>query len=272
MGLMRRSSVRARTYQILEGSQPGDWPARVLQSSIVLLIVISTLAMILESVEPLRDRAETWFRWVEAATIAAFTIEYLARLWSCVEAPKVSQSVPSRVRYVFSPLAIIDLLAILPFFLGFIQLDLRFLRLVRLFRILRLAKLARYSEALQTLGRVVVVKRFELGVTFLLGGILLVIASCLVFVAENEAQPSVYSSIPASMWWSVATLTTVGYGDMFPVTATGKVIGSLIAVCGIGMFALPTGILGAAFVEEMRRRRVSQEGRICPECGQPRGL
>jgi voltage-gated potassium channel len=138
------------------------------------------------------------------------------------------------------------------------------LRMLRIMRIMRLAKLGRYSDSLQTLGRVVAGKKEQLISTVFILVILLIIASCLMYYAENETQPDHFSSIPAAMWWAVTTLTTVGYGDVFPLTTVGKLLGSVIAVLGIGMFALPTGILGAGFVEEMERRRQS---RNCPHCG-----
>ena len=133
--------------------------------------------------------------------------------------------------------------------------------------LVRLGKLARYSEAMGLLGRVVVSRRHELGVTLFLGAILLTISAAAIYVVENESQPAHFSSIPAAMWWAVTTLTTVGYGDMAPVTTGGRMIGAVIAILGIGMFALPTGILGASFVEEMRKRGASGKHGRCPTCG-----
>ena len=124
----------------------------------------------------------------------------------------------------------------------------RFIRIARVFRLLRLAKLARYSEALRTVINVGRRKKKELSVTLLVLSLLLVLASCLVYYVEHEAQPDQFSSIPASMWWAVATLTTVGYGDIYPVTVLGKVLASVIAILGIRMFGLPAGVLGAGFV------------------------
>jgi voltage-gated potassium channel len=167
-----------------------------------------------------------------------------------------------------SALGLIDLLVILPFYLPAVALDLRVLRVARTFRVTRLirvGKLGRYSTALQTLGRVVVVKRAELLATGALLVVLLLIAATVMYYAENTAQPAEFSSIPAAMWWAVATLTTVGYGDVAPVTATGRLIGSVVANLGIGMFALPTGILGAAFMEEYQQSGGAKSR--CPHCG-----
>ncbi len=161
----------------------------------------------------------------------------------------------------------IDLMAILPFYLPkLIPFDLRFLRAVRLFRIFRLLKLGRYSESVRLLGRVLNAKKEELGVTIFAVLILLVICSSLMYYAEHQAQPEAFSSIPAAMWWGIVTLTTVGYGDVYPITLPGKILGAIIAVLGIGLFALPAGILASGFADEMQKKR-SQASGICPYCG-----
>jgi len=170
-----------------------------------------------------------------------------------------------RFRFALSAMPMIDLLAVLPFYLPFLGLDLRFMRAVRLFRLFRVAKLARYSEALRTFCRVLGAKKEELGVTLFTLFLLLLLASCLAYYAERDAQPEAFSSIPAAMWWGVCTLTTVGYGDVCPVTALGKGIAAVIAVLGIGMFALPAGILGSGFVEEIQKRKKCLQR--CPHCG-----
>jgi len=165
---------------------------------------------------------------------------------------------------MLTPLALIDLLAVLPFYLSFISTDLRILRILRVFRLLRMVKIARYSQTIQIFGRVLVATRTQLLLTVILMAILLLLASSLMYAVEQQAQPEAFSSIPAAMWWAIATLTTVGYGDIYPVTAWGKFFGSLISIFGIGMFALPTGVLGAAFLEEIQSEK---KVTICPHCG-----
>jgi voltage-gated potassium channel len=130
-------------------------------------------------------------------------------------------------------------------------------------RIVRVAKLGRYSESLQTLGRVFAAKKEQLVSTLFILLMLLVVSSCLMYYVEQAAQPDRFSSIPAAMWWSVTTLTTVGYGDVCPVTITGKLVASVIAILGIGMFALPTAILGSGFLEEIAPKKPAK----CPHCG-----
>jgi voltage-gated potassium channel len=198
-----------------------------------------------------------------------FSVEYLARVWCSAESDRYDAGWRGRLRYCMSPYGTIDLVAILPFYLAMLPVDLLFLRVVRVLRVVRFAKLARYSFAMQLLGRVLMSRRYELGVTLFVGAVLLLIASASMYLAENAAQPDAFSSIPATMWWAIATLTTVGYGDLVPITSIGQIIGALMAIIGIGMFALPAGILGAAFVDELRERgaETSEDGR-CATCGQ----
>jgi len=179
--------------------------------------------------------------------------------------PRYRGSVLGRLRFVLTPLAIVDLLAVLPFYLGALWLvDLRFLRAVRLVRMIRITKVARYSSALRLLARVARNRKPELVITTGLMLILLVVASCLMFDLEHEVQPEVFGDIPSTMWWAVATMTTVGYGDTYPVTAAGKVLGGVVSILGIAFFALPAGILGSGFVEEVQKDR---EPLRCPHCG-----
>jgi voltage-gated potassium channel len=161
-------------------------------------------------------------------------------------------------------MALVDLASILPSLLPGGVLDLRFVRAVRLLRLSRSMKIARYSQSMQTLGRVLRAKRHELAVTAFAGAILLISAASGMYFVEHEAQPNAFSSIPAALWWGVVTLTTVGYGDVYPVTLLGRCLASVIAILGIGLFALPAGILAGGFAEELHRNdRVA----TCPNCG-----
>jgi len=205
--------------------------------------------------------------------------EYGLRVWIAPLDPRYAGRFVGRVRYMLSPLALIDLLALLPFYAPMIvPLDLRVVRVLRIFRLFRLLKLARYTESLNTLRMVIKSKKEELLISTMLLGVLLVCSSTLLHVVEGEAQPDKFGSIPQAMWWGVATLTTVGYGDVFPVTPFGKVCGSMIAILGIGMFALPTGILATGFAESLERQKEARHSRIterrdndssliCPHCG-----
>ena len=256
--------IRKRISEILRVAQPGDTASRTFDIFILILIGLNVVALVLETVTSIREAAHDWFRWIEIVSVMIFTIEYLLRLWSCVEKPEYAKWFGGRARYARTPFAIIDLLAILPFYLPATGLDLRVVRVVRLFRVFRVAKLARYSNALQVIGRVAKAKREELLVVLSAAVLLLLISSTLIYFAEHVGQPEAFSSIPAAMWWGVCTLTTVGYGDVYPATGLGKVLGSLIALLGIGLFALPAGILGAGFVEEIGKKTTTAK---CPHCG-----
>ena len=195
-----------------------------------------------------------------------FTIEYFLRLWTAVEDPRYARPVVGRLRYAVTPFALVDLLAILPFYLvKYTTLDLRFIRAIRLMRLFRVAKLGRYCESLYTLKRVIYEAREELVITFAALFVLLMVASGVMYFVENPAQPDKFSSIPATMWWAASALTTVGYGDLYPITPLGKIVGSFAAILGVGLFGLPAGILAAGFIEQLRAGRARK--RVCPHCG-----
>jgi len=259
--------VRKRTREILAHTKAADVPARVFDLFIVGLILLNVAAMIVESVERIRSLVPAWFTAFEYFSVAVFSVEYVLRIWSCVEDPQYRRPVVGRLRFAATPLIIVDLLAVLPFYLPFVSVDLRVLRmfrLLRIMRIMRIAKLARYSDSLQMVLRVLKTRKDQLlGAVFILS-ILLVVSASVMYYAEHQAQPQVFSSIPAAMWWAATTLTTVGYGDAYPITPLGKVMAAIIAVLGIGTFALPCGILGAGFVEELDGGRKNQR---CPHCG-----
>jgi len=259
--------MRRRVREIVAHPKAGDRTSRILDAFIVTRILLNVAAMIVESVKRIHDSIPAWFLAFEYFSVAIFTAEYAARIWSCVEDPQYKHPVLGRIRFALTPLAIVDVLAVLPFYLPFLSVDLRVLRMFRLLRIMRLmrvAKLARYSESLQMLMRVLRAKREQLISAVFLLLIMLVVAATLVYYAENGTQPKAFSSIPAAMWWAAVTLTTVGYGDIYPVTVLGKVMGAMAAMLGIAMFALPTAILGAGFLEDLEQRKKAPR---CPHCG-----
>jgi voltage-gated potassium channel len=258
--------AKRRTYELLErevGQTPLD---RAFDLFITALIVSNVLAVMLETVEWVKAPMEPYFAAFEVFSVVVFTAEYLLRLWACTSDARYAGAVRGRLRFALSPMALIDLLAIAPFFLEFLAVDLRFVRTLRLFRLFRIFKLARYSDSMVTLGRVLRSRREELLVTLFVVVVLLVFSSSAMYYVESEAQPNQFSSIPAAMWWGVATLTTVGYGDVYPVTTAGRFLGAAIAILGVGLFALPTGILASAFSEELQKKR-RRESLICPHCG-----
>lgn len=263
--------LRRRVLEIVQIAAPGDRLSRAFDLFLITLILANVVAMIAESVPEIAAQAGGFFTVFEAVSVLIFTIEYILRVWSCVERPEYRRPVVGRLRFALTPLAIIDLLAVLPFYLPFVGVDFRFVRVLRVFRLARVTKLARYNSAVASIGRVIHARRDELMASLSFMLMLIVVASSLLYFAERDAQPEHFGSIPAAMWWAVVTLTTVGYGDIFPVTAVGKMLAGSIAILGVGMVALPTSILGSGFVEEVARKRASAEPKVCPHCGKPCG-
>jgi voltage-gated potassium channel len=264
---MSTHSLRKTVHHLLDSPRPGSLRAyHYVQLVVYSLITLSVLLVILETVPELPEGYREVFWHVELVVVVFFSIEYLARLWSCVETKPGESPVKARLRYVFSFYGLIDLIAILPFFLhAFLPVDLLALRVMRYFRLFRILKLSRYSKSIKLLTTVFREKKEPLIVAMSILVALLIISSTLMYFAEHQTQPEVFSSIPAAMWWAVATLTTVGYGDVYPVTALGKCIASVIAVLGIGFFALPAGILSSGFTEKIEK--TDETAGVCPHCG-----
>lgn len=246
--------MRQRVHDILEFGSEYDPVTQAVNIFLVTMILLNVAAFIAATVPEIGQRYGNAFQLFNLVSVAIFTIEYVLRLWSCVELPYL-RDLPTwrrRLKFAHRPLMVIDLIAILPFYLGFlIGIDLRILRILRLFRFL---KLARYSPALVALGRVFANERRALFGALLVMLALLLFASSGMYLLERHAQPENFSSIPSAAWWALATLTTVGYGDVVPVTTFGRVFGGLIMVFGLGMFALPIGILATGFSHEANRR------------------
>lgn len=265
-----RLTLRAHWYALIGKVSKHGSLGGMINICLVILIILSVLASMLQTVQSLHERYYNAFYYFEVVTIIIFTIEYLVRIWTIPEHPSYSGEISGRLRYIFSPLALIDLASILPFYLPFIiPLDLRFLRLLRLLRMLRILKLGRYSDAALLIIRVIKDKIDELTVTFMVSGIILVLSSCLIYIAEHEVQPQKFTDIFATLWWSVITMTSVGYGDVFPITPFGKFLACIIALLGVGLFALPISILGAGFVGEIQKKKAATT--ICPHCGKSLG-
>lgn len=259
-------SVRRRVWEIVEVAHPGDKQSRAFDITILTLIGLNVLAGIGGTVESVHQRWGHALDMFEVFSVVVFTVEYLARLWSCTVDPRFSRPVVGRLGHAIRVMSLIDLAAIVPFYLPALGIDLRALRVLRLFRVARVAKVARYVSSLELIRDVVHEKKEELILTSVLMLFLLVVSSSVLYYCENPIQPEVFSSIPTTMWWAVATLTTVGYGDMYPITPMGRFFSGVIAILGIGMFALPTGILGAGFVEAIEKRKKAEQ-QTCPHCG-----
>ncbi|TXR51343.1 ion transporter [Reinekea thalattae] len=229
--------------------------SRIVDLVLIGLIALNVLAIILESVTEFEQQHQLALQLFDYFSVSVFTIEYLLRVWSCVELAGYEDDTPAkaRLKYIFTPLAVFDFLAIAPFYLAFfISLDLRFLRVVRL---LRVFKLTRYSGAMNLVLDVFKEESSAFFAAFFVLITLLILASSGIYLIEHDIQPEVFGSIPDAMWWAMATLTTVGYGDSVPVSAGGKIFGGLITIIGMGMVALPAGILASGFIDQVHRRR-----------------
>lgn len=257
--------TKKRIWEIVEVAKPGDRASRTFDVAILTLISLNVLACILGTVQSIQERWNSFLNVFEIISVVIFTLEYSARFWSCTADYRFRDNIRGRIRHAFRVMSIVDFLAILPFYLPFLGVDFRSLRVLRLFRIFRIAKAGRYYSSLSLIKYVFYDKKEELILTSTLMGFLLIVAPSVLYYCENVAQPDAFSSIPATMWWAVASLTTVGYGDMYPVTLMGKFCAGIIAILGIGMFALPTGILGAGFVQAIQKKK--EVANVCPHCG-----
>lgn len=249
-----RLSLRRRVYEILEAGQGDDRVSRIFDSFIVALILLNIAAFIAETVPSLAAAYGPEFRAFELFSVATFTIEYLLRIWTAVEVPFLSR-LPhwkARLRFARRGSQVIDLLAIAPYFLSqLFSIDLRVLRALRLLRFL---KLSRYSPAMHSLIRVFTNERRALqGAALLLAGAVL-FASTGIYFLESGAQPEKFGSVPQSAWWAMATLTTVGYGDIYPITPLGRLFGGLVMLTGLCILALPVAIISTGFAQEVGRR------------------
>jgi voltage-gated potassium channel len=256
-------NIRRRTFEIIEKSQGNDIPSTIFDVSIIILILLNIAAVIAASFSSFAVAHAVGLYRFEVFSIVIFTIEYSLRLWTARN--KYPEAKHPFLKYIFSFSAAIDLLAILPFFLPFlIPVDLRFLRVVRLLRILRIFKLSRYNTAMDLMIRVLKNEREKIAMTVFITAIMIILSASIMYHIESTVQPEQFSNIPETIWWAVATLTTVGYGDVYPVTVAGKILGGVIAILGIGLVALPAGIISSGFVNAISDKNKKN---ICPHCG-----
>ncbi|MDP4875920.1 MAG: ion transporter [Pseudomonadales bacterium] len=252
-----------RVMEILNKGNNNDQWSLMCDRFLATLIIINLLGICLESVQSVRDQYDTQLMYLEIISVSIFSLEYALRLWSSASNTELKGSTASQRRfsYATSFTGLIDLIAILPSIMGLFanNLDLRWLRTLRLIRLL---KLSHYSTALEDLFSAVYQERRSFFAAMYIMAIALFMASALMYLAENAAQPEKFSSIPQTMWWAVVTLTTVGYGDVTPITPLGQIIGALTAISGICAAALLTGIVASAFANQMARRQAIFEAEV----------
>lgn len=255
--------AQKRIAEILSKGQKGDTLSRRVDLALALLILTNLVAVVLESIPSLGSRFSNEFLVFELVSVGIFSVEYALRIWSAPEHKKLHGKTATRRRlsYIFSFTGIIDFLAILPTFLQWLipGADLRWLRALRMIRLL---KISHYSSALEDLISAIHAERRSFGAAIYLFSIALFLSSTTLYVAEHDIQPDAFSSIPEAMWWAIITLTTVGYGDVSPITPVGKVIGAATALMGVCSVALLTGIVGSAFSNQLAKRRAIFEAEV----------
>ena len=252
--------LRAQTFAILHAPDPGNRLARWTNWFLAALIVLNAVAITLETVPGISREFARTLNAFEAVSTGIFIFEYLARLWTCVEQRRLAHPLWGRLRYMQQPLALLDLIAIVTWWTPW---DLRFLRVVRLVRLLRIFHLYEFEAALERLSDSLHRRRELLLVAVVLMAVFVYLAGSLLYHIEHARQPEVFSSIPATFWWAAVTFNTIGYGDMVPLTPFGQVAAGLMAVFGIGVFALPTAIVIAAIIESS----ASGTAYVCHACG-----
>ena len=215
---------------------------------IYILIIANIIAMIAESHVSIRSIYFNEFYMFEAISIGIFSVEYLYRIVYAYRKSKMKGA----IGYITSVFGIIDLISIIPFFLNqFTKIDGRFLRILRLFRLTRIFKLGRDSASLKLFIKALSAVKAELKFTLFLSILTILFSASAIYYLENAAQPEKFSSISESIWWATVSLATVGYGDVYPITVGGKIFASIISLVGIGIVAIPTGVISASFVEEI---------------------
>ncbi|GAB2775979.1 hypothetical protein GCM10027275_18910 [Rhabdobacter roseus] len=267
-----QSTLRKKIHQALTISRTKNHPyALDVNLFIFGLIFLNSLAIILYSVPSIQayPHAEEFFYAFEVFSVSVFSLEYLLRLWSCVEDARYRHPIRGRIKFVFSAWSLIDLLAIVPFYLSFFTAGFGLIRILRILRLIRLIRFSRYSQALNMIRKAIEYTKEELVLSFTFVLFAVLIASSIIYYLENPVQPELFPSIPASIWWGIVTMTTVGYGDVYPITNLGKIFGGLIAVMGIALFSLPTGIFASGFLDQINQRKKGEQKKMkCPHCGE----
>lgn len=259
---MSEAGLRRAVYRQLEPSARKKRGLSLTNTVLILLIFVAVISAVIETEPLIAGGREAMFEHLEEVLGGIFLLEYVARVWTAVENPRFAAYRFPRLRYMVTPIAIIDLLAILPAIFALTGGPTLVLRFFRVLRMLRLAKLGRTSRAWQHIRDAVYDRRYEFGLILGLVGLAIIFSASLLYWAEADAQPDKFGSIPRSLWWAIVTLTTVGYGDAYPVTPLGRFFAGIIAIIGVSLIALPTGLFASSFTDAMQRhqdRRASHD-------------
>lgn len=254
--MTRLEKVKKWVYNLIREDDSNDWKANIFDGIIITLIVINVVQVVADTFQ-LPPMMQQISYIIEVVSVAVFSLEYVMRVWVSTYLYPDSPHMIARLRYIISFMAIVDLLAILPFYVPFIiPVDLRVLRSLRMIRLLRLFKVNRYTSALSAIAQVFKSRASQLLSSMFIVGLLMLISAVLMYNIESAAQPDTFHNAFDALWWAVATFTTVGYGDIYPVTDAGKILSAIIAILGIGLVAVPTGIISAGFMEQVEHRKI----------------
>jgi len=254
--------MRKTAYLLLDAGHNDTPFAHIVDIFLIVLISLNVTAVVFESMPEVYAAYAPYFDAFEFFSVGVFTIEYLLRVWSIVESdnPRYKSPVKGRFRFMLSPLALIDLIVLLPFYLGsLIGVDLRMLRALRLLRAFRLT---RYASSMNLLLQVVRDEGPVIAAALFVLLMMIVVAASITYLAEHAAQPEAFASIPHALWWAVVTMTTIGYGDVVPQTLVGRICAAIIGVISVGMVALPAGIMASGFDEALHKRRQKFENLV----------
>lgn len=263
--------LKSLIYNLIRDDDENNLASNIFDGVIITLIIINVITIIADTFN-LPPVVADIFHYIEVVSVIIFSIEYVLRVWTSDLIRPDMKPWKARLKYVFSPMALIDFVAIAPFYIPFIvSIDLRILRMLRIVRLFRVFKVNRYTHALSTIGAVLKRKKSQLLSSIIIVLLLMVMAAVLMYNIESEAQPEAFSNAFDALWWAVATLTTVGYGDIYPVTVLGKFLSAVIALLGIGLVAIPTGIISSGFMECIEKTDdkddETDDFEYCPHCG-----
>lgn len=249
-----KTKIRKLVYKHLNPSAWDRAKPSPVTYLILFLILFSLVLFTVETESSIQSRFGTSLTVINVLIAVIFGVEYVLRVWTCIENPKFSGKW-GRLKFVITPMAIIDLVAFLPALIFVGDTSTYWLRILRILRILRVLKIGRYSASIQMVASSLKKSWRELVVTFCASLFFLYLSAVLLYFVESKAQPEAFGSIPRAIWWAVATLTTVGYGDVYPITPLGKLCAGIIALIGIAIVALPAGILAGSFIEGFKAER-----------------
>ncbi|NLV26612.1 MAG: ion transporter [Methanomicrobiales archaeon] len=259
------TSLKSRIFDIIDDTDHESKPDRLFDFLIIILVLVNVALIFLESYKAVYEQFREIASFIEIITVLVFTIEYILRIWTCTHYKNYRHPVKGRLRYAVTIYMIIDLVAILPFYVAlFLPFHPQVVQFCRLCRIFRIFKLLRYYSTVDVIFSVLVKKKDYIFSIILILFTFLTCSTFVMYTVESEAQPDKFEDFDNALWWAVVTMTTVGYGDVYPVTVIGKMFTIVMLLLGIGIIALPTGIIASGFLDEMRFRSEHEGSKRIP--------